>query len=184
MHPRYHSAIFLLVAVIFGCSSACADTSSIARADQFVAALQRNTFKEAAELFHYPQSYTGDELSRERSGITGFLTALLAEIGEIDTVSRVPPPAGQFLSLGESAGDIPYWSSHPELSKVENVVYRVNVKRDGEVYFVVSLIRPAFAWEVRSLTFELSASRPGAVERMSQIARKLAPAPQPVQKGA
>jgi hypothetical protein len=184
MHPRYQSVIVFLAAVLFGCSAAYADTSTIVRADQFVAALQRNSFEEAARLFHYPPSYTGEELSRERSGITGFLRTLLAEIGDIDTISRVPLPAGEFLTLGESAGDIPYWSSHPELSKVENVVYRANVKRDGEVYFVVSLIRPVFAWEVRSFTLHLSASRPGAAERMSQLARKLAPPTKPAEKGA
>ena len=184
MVPRYAIAATLLVAPLLACSFAYADNSTSSRGDQLVAELRQNNFDEAAKLFHYPPSYTADELSSERASVAGFLRTLFAEVGDIATISRVPPPPGRFLTLGESAGDLPYWSSHPELSKTENVTYRAEVKRDGEVYLVVSFIRPMFAWEVRTITFELSASRPGAAERMAELARKLAPAVKPSHKGA
>jgi len=183
MVPRYAIAA-LLVSALLACPFAYPDHSIFSRGDQLVAELRQNNFDEAAKLFHYPPSYTAEELSSERASVAGFLRTLFGEIGDIATISRVPPPAGRFLTLGESSGDLPYWSSHPELSKTENVTYRAEVKRDGEVYLVVSFIRPMFAWEVRTITFQLAAARPGAAERMAELTRKLAPAVKPSHKGA
>jgi hypothetical protein len=174
MTLRSPSRVFLVAVAFAGFATRVfADASVTSQADQFMVTLQQGHFADAVKAFHYPETYTEAALSADRAGLEGALERLFTEIGPIQTLARIAPPQGDFLSVALGGGNVPYWAAHPELNRGETLTYRAHVKVDGDVYFVVTLIRPAFGWEIRGVALNIPSSRPGAAARLAQLSQKV-----------
>ena len=164
------------------CGSALAEDSPEARADEIIRLLREGKFRQiSTSYFHYPPDYSPTELAKEQAAVCHFLEHLFQEIGSVQTVNHSDLPAAELIDLGVSAGYVPYWSAHPELNRIQVIRYEAQVENDGKVFFSMAFVRPKDQWEVRAFTFGLLTSRPGAVQRINELASKLYPlgSPQP-----
>jgi hypothetical protein len=97
------------------------------------------------------------------------------ELGGVEATTRSGGPSGKWFELGVGGGDIPYWSSHPELNRAQVVTYAAQTKNEGQVFFSLYLIHFKREWELRNFFLRIPASRPGARQFILELARKLVP---------
>jgi len=124
-------------------------------------------------MFHYPPTYTPAELAADRAAISSHLKAFIGQIGELKEISRIRAPAGTWWSIGFGGGDIPYWSSHPSLSRISTLNYEAMTTRGSKEFFSISFVRASSVWEIRTFTYQIATSNADAAERMIQFKNRL-----------
>lgn len=170
MSSRSVAAFAVLVVTLW--NVAWGDDSA-GRADLFLDLLRGGKFPAAAATFHYPPTYTSDELAADQAGVAKFLEDLFREVGELKAVKRISAPSEPIIHLSIGGGDGPYWASHPELSDTTVVNYEAKVTREGVVFLAIMFVRPRATWEIRAFEFGIPLSRPGSKDRIAELSRKL-----------
>jgi hypothetical protein len=164
--------LLALVAVVTALSDGAWAESVPERADRFLELLKSTKFEAAAAAFHYPPTYTREELAKHRAGVPRFLRGLFKEVGALRTVKRSTNPSAH-VHLAIGGGDLRYWSSHPEPSETVMVSYEATAKRDGAVFMDIVFLSGKRASEIRSFQFGIPLSRPGAEGRTLDLSRNL-----------
>ncbi len=162
------AAVLLCVAGV-----ARADNSFVTRADQFIRLFRQRQFRECSNHFHYPPTYTPVQLANDSTSVAHSLEVIFQELGDIGAATRGAKLTGTYLDLEVGGGDIPYWSSHPELSRVQEVIYAAQTSNEGRVLLAVHLIQFQRKWRLRSFVLLIPASRPGAQQFISELGRKM-----------
>jgi hypothetical protein len=117
-------------------------------------------------LFLVPETYSADDVNRERRVIEAMLTAAFEQLGHIDHVR--PGRSGTVLQVGIGSGDFTYWQQHPY---VKTYVYDVQFEKAdaGQLWVVVTSAggKP----EVREIKFCLPMASTGAAATIAALAR-------------
>jgi hypothetical protein len=164
----------LLLLFIGGFSRA--DTLPTANANNFVTLFQKLQFSAAAEEFYYPPDSSPQQQRDDFAANVTFLSGLSSVLGKVSSMQRGLPVGSQAnLTLGIETGELAYWSSHPEFSRMETVIYSIHSELEGDVSLALNFIHPNGKWKLRSIVYQYPASRPGAREHLNALARKLLP---------
>jgi hypothetical protein len=132
---------------------------------EFFARVSQGQLGEAAELFHYPPSYTGQERKDDVAAVALTLGLMTREFGTPGS----PQPHTSYAmwyAVGGGGGDIPYWKDHPHLL---DAVYRVSFSREGPGFVIFKFIEIGGAIEIASVQYGIPADRAGAMERIREI---------------
>ena len=139
-------------------------------------------FDGASQLFHYPPGLTDLELSQRRKTVSTSLQLLQKEFGKV-THQQVTQPPGQVLSVTVTGCSIAYWEKHPQYS---SSLFKAEFDKEGEGFLLVSFCKITDEWQIRTVKYGLSISRPGAktriIEIIKMILQKLAPPPNDFKK--
>ncbi|WP_347985760.1 hypothetical protein [Methylomonas sp. AM2-LC] len=170
---RNYFLFILIIMAIFQLKVASADNSLIMRADEFISLLKNHNYKEGAQFFHYPENYNATKLVADQTAISTKLGLLFEKIGEIETINQSPFPAENYIAIGLGGGDVPYWSSHPELNQNIQAVYRVKTKHISDALIVIYFVQIKDNWEIRSFHFEIPTLRPDAMKLAEELTKLL-----------
>lgn len=138
-------------------------------ASDFFARVSAGRFSDAAELFHFPPSFTSAERAKDAKGVALTLRILAREFGRPEN----PKPDDSFAvfySVGGGGGDPSYWQQYP-LSL--DLRYRVHFDREGDGFVIFKFSTISGAIEIKQLNYGIPANRAGALERTNQIIQTL-----------
>lgn len=160
--------IFFLAGLFFVPRAAAQEEVFREKSGRFVEAYNKKDFAGLAELFHFPEEYTGEELKADKEAIRKTLSLYFDEFGKIAGLEKVEnPPFHYFVTIGSA--DIAYWEKHPEGDKV---AYKAVFSREGEGYLTLTFSYILRKWEIRQVNYGLPADRPRSEARISAIFQK------------
>lgn len=139
-------------------------------ARECVTLIQERRYAEAADLFHYPPHYSRDRRRNDAYHVEHNLMDMVGEFGAPE-VSAPFEGTAYIFDLGTSGGDRVYWRDHEGESRT--LRYRARFANVGEGFIEVQVVMLSGRPEVRTVSFGLSALRPGARERIAAIKTRL-----------
>lgn len=138
-------------------------------AQGFVKFIKSGALDSASTLFHYPSTYSPDDLSNDMRSVTGHLKLLSDEFGKIIKADRSDNPTlFRYVSVG--GGDISYWQKY---NLTFPVTYKVQFEKEGQGYLTFNFCSIDGKWRLRDVQFGLPESRPDSQKRIAEITLKL-----------
>jgi hypothetical protein len=170
----------LVVALVL-CNASCGNSPPAqdsqaglgqAIADANMEMLKTGSASAVASGMHYPPTYTPEQRFKDVNGTTRDIELALRELGPL---SDVHPFTGsdRVYTSGTTGGSLPYLRSlSPDFSA--DYYYQVHYRVAGAGYVHLKVIRlnAQSPPEVLQVEFQLPASDPGALARMSDLGQK------------
>ena len=122
---------------------------------KFVFYLDSGNFDEAANLFHYPQSYTEKELNREVNSITNSLKLYTTVIGTPRIIDSFKYN-GKIVAVGVTGADLDYWQQKTKQSP--QFILPVKFGNLGRGFLRIEFCLIKENWEIKSVDFGLPAT--------------------------
>ena len=132
--------------------------------EEFFVYEQNQDFNNAANIFHYPPSYSNAELVKDKTAVKLVLEYFNKSFGRVVTHKIVRAPELN-LSLSIGGGNLPYWTNNPRLIKT---TYEVQFSNDGKGYVVIDLCKIGKNFEVRAIHYGLPLSRKDTPNRIQE----------------
>jgi hypothetical protein len=127
--------------------------------NKYFYSIEQSDFSGASDLFHYPPSYSQEELIKDKSAVSKFLESLSNSFGQLS--NPVTNKAEEkILSLQVGGGNIPYWKKHP---KYVSSIYRATFSKFGEGFVTFTICNLSNKYEIREVKYGLSASSNNSV---------------------
>jgi len=164
--------IMILVGFVYITNSNGQNIDSLSlnqKANELFKLINENDFHEAAKLFHYPPSYSKNELEKDIAAVSKSLKLFSNEFGNFATIDTI---LGQqeIVHLSIGGGDIPYWSKY---SRYLNMRYSVNFKIEGFGFLIIKYCNIKETLVIREVQYALPRFREGAAQKMQQVMMKL-----------
>src|SRR5262245_28850083 len=138
-------------------------------AQQYFAQVSQSNFAGAATLFHYPKHYTPGERAKDTQALTQLLKVMTREFG-VPANRQVSLKPDIIYNVSASVGDISYWQQHPSSLQTQ---YEVTFSREATGYVTLQFCNVTGVWEIRSVSYGLSAQRRDAKARITDIQNQL-----------
>jgi hypothetical protein len=137
--------------------------------DECLYLIKNGKFKEAVELFHFPPSYTVEEVKKDQDAVKLGLQEMTNLFGIFGSVDLLKEPA-VYINIPLGGGDIPYWRKYPKTYKLE---YKTEFQNEGSGFIIFQLVDISKKIEIRSISYGLSATAPNVRERMTKIGKHM-----------
>jgi hypothetical protein len=131
----------------------------------FFARISEGHYIEAANLFHFPPTFTPGERSKDVAAVAATLAILTKEFG----IPNEPKPndsTALWYSIGAGSAHLAYWQNYPYSVDLR---LRVKFSREGPGYMVVKFSKIEGVIEIRNVDYGLPADGPGAIKRIKEI---------------
>lgn len=145
------------------------DGARTALADRYITLVNNGKHREAARLFHYPPTYSGDRLRQDIDGVASFISFLSEALGDVTARSRADSAEMEF-GITIFGGEIDYWAKQPAYGQI---VYRVDFAVDGPGYIEIFFVRGGDGPEIREVKYSFPADRPDGRQRLTGLTRQL-----------
>ena len=122
---------------------------------KFVIFLDFDKFNEAANLFHYPQSYTEKELNREANSIMNSLKLYTTVIGTPKIINSFKYN-GKIVAVGVTGAGLDYWQQKTKQS--QQIILPVKFSNLGKGFLRIEFCLIKENWEIKSVDFGLPAT--------------------------
>lgn len=162
----------LLVACVFNTDEAAHRAEYAEAGQEAIQLLRSNQFQAVANRMHYPPTYTPKELEKDRTDVSRALAFLASEFGRFESAERATG-VFTFYNLEVRSGEANYWEKQQNNGQDGFLRYRVNYERLGPGFLKVSFYDRNDVFELRSVSFELDASQPGAKYRIVEVGRRM-----------
>jgi len=159
----YLSLLFL----VFTVNAVASDDAILA--DSFFSQLASGSYIKAANLIHYPSTYTARELEVEKKTLAVMIKSICEELGTPSNY-QLSNSGERYAGITISAGDFKYWQQYPNFMKS---TYEVNYGNDGRGFVELTYHRENSAVRLRSISFNLPASKDNLVRRFTEILNKM-----------
>lgn len=138
-------------------------------ANNALALLQQGKLEQLVMLFHFPTSYTADELAKDRSNVQTSLSVLDSEFGK---ATEVEPLTGSavYYHLSVAGANVPYWKTHSAFTTFK---YSAHFGKVGSGYLVLEVCKYSDKYEIRFIHFGIPSWQPLAKEKLGIILTKM-----------
>lgn len=145
------------------------ETTFARLADAFLAHMSAEEYQAAADLLHYPASFTPQERRSDASAVAASLRILGEELG---SPADAAPFSGVRLSLnvGAYGGNNEYWAAHPDGVSVD---YSANFTEAGPGWVLFLFVDVSGEWEIGQIAYGLPSARPDARPRLLKVFARL-----------
>lgn len=123
---------------------------------KFVSFLSSGNFEKASSLFHYPQSYSEEELNREIISIKTSLKKYTLFIGK-PTVIDSFKYNDKIIAIGVTGADFDYWQKKVE--KSPQLILPVEFSKLGIGFLRIEFCHINESWEIKSVDFGIPATK-------------------------
>jgi hypothetical protein len=156
------------------------ETTFARLADAFLAHVSAEEYQAAADLMHYPASFTPDERRADAAAVAASLRILGEELGQ---PADAAPFTGERLSLNVAAygGSNEYWAEHPDGVSVD---YAANFTEAGPGWVLFLFVDVSGEWEIGQIAYGLPSSRPDARPRLTKVLARLQAKAQEIAAGS
>lgn len=163
-------AILIVVIILLLSSSAFAESNSPNEMffqinDQFFKTEQIQDFTNAAELFHYPRSYSLNELDKDKQAVKLILNYFYQSFGKILSY-KLLEKAEPYIALAIGGGDASYWAQNPNYIRT---VYETQFSNEGQGYVIIDLCKINDKYQIRYVHYGLPISRKDCQKRIQEI---------------
>ena len=143
--------------------------SSINITDKFIELYNSNNLGEAVEMFHYPTTYSSNELIMDKSAVKNILNLFHEEFGyfEKDDTTMTGIEVYQ-VSVG--GGDIQYWTKYPYSLTID---IQGTFKNKGSGFISFRICKIKNNPEIREVLFSLPSSNKDAETIIQKIHNKM-----------
>ena len=162
----------LLLALMFGSSAIASEISEKKireYLDQTLSYLATENYDQLIEMFHFPPSYSRDELSVDKCGVKGTLKDLFDFTGKPTSINNLRENS-RFARFGVFGGSIPYWSNHP---KSISIVKEANFEKTGIGVLSIELSFINSELELKSIKVGYYASEIDAKNKMISLTKSI-----------
>ena len=133
--------------------------------DRCLNLIKDGKFKEAAEMFHIPPTYTAKEMKSDCEALRLGLQEITKIFGSFKSIDLLKEPA-VYINIPIGGGDLAYWNKHPASYKLE---YKTEFQNEGPGFVVFHLVNISKVLEIKTIAYGISAVEPNARERMTRI---------------
>lgn len=136
-------------------------------AELYFSHLKDADFLGASNLFHYPPTYSQQELDKDVEQVAEFLRYLHREFGKLNSYE---PDTGLSLcyNISVGGGDLNYWKDKPG---AHPFTYKADFEREREAYVCVQFCEINDKIEVRAVSYGLPISKPDSAQRISELVK-------------
>ena len=113
-------------------------------------------------MFHYPKSYSDDELKKDITAVTKCIELFKNEFGKISNTG-ISKEKVVIMSLTFGGGTLPYWKKNPNFT---SIIYKVNFSNLGIGYITFNITNIENKAEIKDLKYGLSTTRSGGKEAL------------------
>lgn len=128
--------------------------------------LQSGRFEQLARQYHVPDEMSPAAVTGERRQLVKTLSRLTQGFGVPEQPELTDQPVAVY-QLAVQGLDHTYWASH---DRYEPVVYRTRFSREGDGLVAFLVVVYGQRLQLRAVSFALPKDRPGAEERIRQLA--------------
>lgn len=162
-------AVLLLVTALAFAQQTISEETYKPIAAKFLTAMQQKDFTKAAGLFHYPTTYTADQLKKDRDQVKIILEIINGELGEVREY-KISKTQQQCYFISVAGGDVSYWSDKPSIFALQ---YEVVFAKEKEGFLILGFSNFNNTNEISYVNFALAASREGSKARIDGITKAL-----------
>jgi len=117
------------------------------------------------DMFHFPPSYSSDELSKDKCGVKGTLKDMFDYTGSFRELTQLRDNA-RFSRYGVFGGDIPYWANHTESL---TIVKETEFDKTGIGVLTIELVYINSVLELKSIKVGYYADGEGSSNKMKNL---------------
>jgi hypothetical protein len=166
----FTASICLILFVSFVANSQQANNSEMAKiSNKFFNYLKNDYYSEAADLFHYPNEYSNEELQKDKFYMKETLRLCKKEFGEITSIKAITQSPGS-VNFSLRGGDFNYWKKYPYFVAQ---IFQVQFENEGLGFIFMRFCNIKDTLEIRSISYGIPKSRSGAEERINEILSKM-----------
>ncbi|MGH7562522.1 MAG: hypothetical protein ACRENB_16060 [Gemmatimonadales bacterium] len=159
----------LLFSTAAATQTGCRRSHEAAGAERLFRYLAAGDYGQATLMFHLPEPYSEEEISRDREVIAKSLAILEEEFGRLEAFRPAGTPT-LFFQIGVGGGEGAYWARFP-VKKM--VVYEARFSRVKVGYLKLRLCDIGERWVLQSVEYGIPMTTPGARQKVNRIFGRL-----------
>jgi hypothetical protein len=176
LRSRSNQVCLLALAILVACSSgeerSTSNVSAVELANRTVELLIERDLDAVTRLYHYPESFSSNELREDQRGIARSLEILSNEFGDIRSATIVKDPTVVYLAGAFSASP-EYWGSKPDGGIDRDIAFNVEFSTEPRGIVDIKLFNDG-QWKLQTVSFGVEADVSNGLERVTEVTVSMA----------